>query len=131
MTAAPVPSALKAEGRAFWRLVMSEYEDLAPAELALLEQACRTLDMIAVLDVAAAEEPLTQGSKGQTVVSPAVSEARLQRQQLARILDQLGLPDPTSGATSATPSSPQSRRAAKAAEARWSRVAARRAGAAS
>lgn len=126
MTTPAPPRVLGREGRAFWRLVHSLYDDLAPAELALLEQACRSLDVIAVLDAAAAAEPLTTGSKGQTIVHPATTEARLQRRELARILDQLGLPDPASGATEAKPSSPQKRRAAKAAEARWSRVAARR-----
>ena len=107
------------------------YEDLAPAELALLEQVCRTLDAIGVLEEAAAATPLVEGSKGQQVVNPAVPEARLQRRELARLLDQLGLPDPTNGATAATPSSPAKRRAEKAAEARWSRVAAQRSGSAS
>lgn len=123
----PTPTALGKAGRAFWRSVHALYSDLSPSELLLLEQACRQVDVIAALDAAAAAEPLTTGSKGQTIVNPAATEARLGRQQVARILDQLGLPAPDSAATEATPSSPAKRRARKAAEARWSRPGARRA----
>jgi hypothetical protein len=120
------PATLGEAGAAFWTTVTGVYEDLTPTEATLLEQSCRSLDAIAVLDAAAAADPIVVGSKGQPIPHPAFTEARLQRRELARQLDQLGLPDPT-GASEAVPSSMQSRKAKKAAESRWARRDARRA----
>lgn len=100
--------------------------DLAPAELVLLGEACRTLDLIAGLDAQVTTDGvMVAGSRGQTRTHPALTEARLQRAALARLLDQLGLPADTGD--QAVPSSPSSRRASKAAQVRWDRVARARA----
>lgn len=112
-------------GAVFRTVVESTYADLTPAENVLLDQAVRILDVVAVLDAAAAAEPIVKGSAGQPIPHPAYAEARLQRRELARTLDQLGLPDPA-GASEAAPSSPAVRRARKAAESRWARRDARR-----
>lgn len=119
MTAKPSPpTRLGVAGRGFWRRVTAAYEDLAPGELALLEQACRTLDVITDLEDRVVADGLTvEGSKEQLVLHPAIAETRLQRAQLSRLLDQLGLPADEESV--AAPSSPTSRRAQRAAAARW------------
>ncbi|MBY0440846.1 MAG: hypothetical protein K2Q25_01725 [Mycobacteriaceae bacterium] len=60
----------------------------------ILTQSCRVADVIAELDEAADEAPLTvKGSMGQQVISPFIAEARAQRSLLAQLLSRLGLPD--------------------------------------
>lgn len=89
----PAPKGLKKDGRKLWRSVVSAY-DLRPDELILLGNACKTVDIIAALEVAMADEPLvTKGSMGQAREHPLLSEARQQRAQLNRTLAQLKLPD--------------------------------------
>jgi hypothetical protein len=71
--------------------VLAEY-DPGASELLILHEAARCLDRI---DALAAEVEatglMTTGSTGQRVCNPAVAEARLQQQQLGRLLGQLGL----------------------------------------
>jgi hypothetical protein len=87
------PRGLKSPGRKVWRQVLSAYK-LRPDELVLLENACKTVDIIADLEAAMAGEPLvTKGSMGQTREHPLLSEARQQRAYLGRTLAQLSLPD--------------------------------------
>ena len=53
-------------------------------------QACRVADVVAELDEAADEAPLTvKGSMGQQVISPFIAEARAQRSLLAQLLARL------------------------------------------
>ena len=62
----------------------------------MLEDVCRTSDMIAALDAAWAEggSPMTtKGSMGQLVIHPLIGEIRTQRKVRAALLKQLGLPD--------------------------------------
>lgn len=114
------PSGLRAAGRNLWGMVCARYTDLEPAELALLTQCCRTLDQIADLEAAVRKHgAMVTGSQGQAVLNPAIVEARLQRAQMARLLDQLGLPSEVD--SDATPDSPARRKARKAAEVRWRR----------
>lgn len=57
-------------------------------------QACRVADIVAELDEAADEAPLTvRGSMGQVVISPFIAEATAQRALLAQLIGRLGLPD--------------------------------------
>lgn len=87
------PPGLGARGLQLWADVAEHY-DLRPDELAVLEQACRTLETIARLDEAMVDQPLVvSGSMGQAREAPLVSEARQQRATLARLLAQLKLPD--------------------------------------
>jgi hypothetical protein len=65
-----------------------------PGKVQILAQACRVADIIAEMDEAADEAPLTvRGSMGQPVISPFIAEARAQRALLAQLLGRLGLPD--------------------------------------
>jgi phage terminase small subunit len=110
-----VPDGLGQRGAAFWRDVWREY-DLTDAERVLLVEVCATLDVIeALAAVVAAEGTVAEGSKGQTVVHPAVRELRAQRAALGRLLGQLELEDQDGRALP----SPASLQARKAAAARW------------
>jgi len=87
------PGDLAERGRAFWRATLEDY-DLTAGELALLAEACRTMDNLdalasAIRDVGA----MTTGSMGQPVVNAALTEARGQRLALHRLLAALALPD--------------------------------------
>lgn len=65
-----------------------------PGKLAILEQACRTVDTIAQLEEAQRGASLTtKGSMGQSVISPFIQEARQQRNALNSLMKSLGLPD--------------------------------------
>jgi hypothetical protein len=89
------PAGLGAAGAKIWRTVNATFDlDEEPHKIELLTQACRVADIIAELDAAAAEAPLTvKGSMGQPVISPFIAEARVQRGLLAQLLGRLGLPD--------------------------------------
>jgi phage terminase small subunit len=103
-----------------WRSVLA---DLAPAweldarELHLLRRACSAEDHLAELEAAVKRDGATvPGSRGQTVVHPALQEARQLKIAQLRLLAALELSDPAAGARSATPRQAQARRAA---EVRW------------
>lgn len=108
------PESLEAVGRALWRDVVAKY-DLRVDELAVLEAACKTADMIATLDKewAALGKPfMTRGSMGQDVIHPLIGERRTQQAALARFLGILKLPDEASGEVNTNP-------ARAAAASRW------------
>nr|QNR39436.1 hypothetical protein BJP76_07375 [Mycobacterium avium subsp. hominissuis] len=89
------PTGLGTAGSKLWRTVTDtfDFED-EPAKVHILEQACRVADIVAELDEAANEAPLTvRGSMGQPVISPFIAEARAQRALLAQLVGRLGLPD--------------------------------------
>lgn len=89
------PASLESAGQALWLSVTEKY-DLRVDELAVLEAACKTADMIATLDRewAALGKPfLTSGSMGQDVIHPLIGERRTQQAQLAALLGKLKLPD--------------------------------------
>ena len=110
------PANLGPAGRGLWRQLTAEYV-FAPAETPVLAAACRQLDTVADLDAAvAAEGVLTTGSRQQTVVHPAVQEARLGRVAVARLLSSLSIPDEQD-----RPRTAASLRGQKAAESRWAR----------
>jgi hypothetical protein len=78
--------------------VVSAYE-LRADELILLENACKTIDLIDNLEAGMTGQPLTtRGSMGQEREHPLLSEARQQRGLLRQILAQLKLPDEGAGA---------------------------------
>lgn len=79
------------EGKRLWRDIVAEFDlSLEPHKIQILTQACRVADQIAELDEAAAEAPLTvKGSMGQPVISPFISEARVQRALLGQLLARL------------------------------------------
>ena len=85
------PRGTRAAGRRFWQAVVDAY-DLTDGELALLAQVTGTLDVIADLEAAAADQPtVIDGPHGQKV-SPVLAELRQQRLALARLLSALRLP---------------------------------------
>jgi hypothetical protein len=87
------PGNLQAPGRKLWRSIVAEFDfDNEPAKQRILADACRVADVIAELDEAADEAPLmVKGSTGQPVISPFISEGRVQRQLLAMLLARLNL----------------------------------------
>ena len=67
---------------------------MRPDELIVLENAAKTIDLVAKLDLAMADQPLVvPGSQGQLREHPLLSEQRQQRALLARLLAQLKLPE--------------------------------------
>lgn len=129
MTTPKTPAGLGTRGARFWRATVADFE-LTKGELQLLEEAARTLDQLDQLAAVIAQDGATvTGSAGQTVLNPAISEARQQRLTLHRLLAALALPD-DEGAT--VPTGHQLR-AVTANRARWdgrdTEAAARRAGA--
>lgn len=89
------PTGLQRAGKALWKSLTDVFDFAEePGKVQLLAQACRVADIVAELDDAAAEAPLTvKGSMGQPVISPYIAEARAQRALLAQLLGRLGLPD--------------------------------------
>ena len=89
------PRSLDAPGRAFWRSVMADYE-LSPAEVEILRQCCRVVDVLARLDVELIEaDGLTvEGSTGQPRAHPALSASADQRRVLESLVRSLALPMP-------------------------------------
>src|SRR6478672_9193741 len=89
------PASLGDAGKKLWREIHAvfDFED-EPHKVQVLTQACRVADVVAELDEAADEAPLTvKGSMGQQVISPFIAEARAQRALLAQLLGRLDLPD--------------------------------------
>jgi hypothetical protein len=120
MGARKAPSRLGKAGRALWRAVADPavYE-LRPDELVVLEQCCRSADLIERMETEAVAAGLTTtGSMGQLVINPVVIELRQQKIALARLLFQLGLPD--GGEHGVGLDHARSMLARKAAIARWS-----------
>ena len=116
------PKGLGEAGKGLWRSILG---DLGPSweldarELHLLGRACRCADELEALEAAVDRDGATvEGSKGQTVAHPALSEARQLRLVQLRLLGALELLDPVEAKRSATPAQAQAR---KAAEARWAR----------
>ena len=106
------------EPGALLRARVLEQFELEPDRLELLEQACRVADRIAALDQRADQDGLVQeGSTGQMILHPAISEARQQRQLLQRLLAGLGLPAADDG--SSWDRLDASTRARRAALSRW------------
>lgn len=124
MTARRKPAGLGAAGGALWRSVVGYSTDGAtvefrPDEVAILVTACRTADTVAAIERALVGEPLTvEGSAGQQVLNPLVSEVRFQRAALAQLLGRLRLPD--AAADGGWDGLTASQRARKAARSRWS-----------
>lgn len=114
------PGGMGDAGRKLWRAVTAGLV-LRADELATLEAACRTADAIAALEfVIAAEPTMIAGSMKQAVVHPAITEVRLQRELLARLLSRLDLPEEGEDGNVWDGLS-SSQRARKAARARWDR----------
>lgn len=109
------PRGLGAAGRQLWRRAVSEFV-FNVAEQAVLEQACRSADVIAKLhDAWVDADAVVAGSRGQPACHPLIRELREERALLARLLEQVGIGAASSNWDGLT----ASQRARKAARARW------------
>ncbi|MFE4701077.1 hypothetical protein ACFRIC_28860 [Streptomyces sp. NPDC056738] len=116
MGAVNAPDGLGEAGLSLWQQVLEGF-DPAPDELALLGEACRTVDELEAIAAALAAGPaVVQGSTGQPKASPLFAEARAHRVVLAKLLEQLAFPSEGEEAGR----TPNQLRASKAAEVRWS-----------
>ena len=95
MTTPKAPVGLGKAGKAAWSSIAGSYK-LRPDEFTVLEDVCRTADMISALSEAWAEDgsPMTtKGSMGQLVIHPLIPAIGAHRKARAAFLKQLGLPD--------------------------------------
>lgn len=116
MTNQPAPDGLGARAIELWEGVVSRWE-LRIDELLVLEAACREVDLIDAMEERQKSEDLIgEGSQGQPVAAPLISEMRMHRATLASLLKQLRLPDEDGRAAATT-----SDLARHAANARWKR----------
>lgn len=92
-----LPAGMGSEGKRLWRKITAVFDlENDPDKAEILAQACRTADVIAELDEAAAEAPLlVKGSMGQPVISPFIAEVRVQRALLAQLLARLNFSEET------------------------------------
>jgi hypothetical protein len=90
MVAIPrAPGDLEASGKRLWRELHTSYE-LDPGDLALVHEACRTLDELDRLAGALREmPPVVEGSSGQPRSHPVHDEVRKHRALLADLVTQL------------------------------------------
>lgn len=106
-------------GNDLWSRVTSDYE-LRPDELRVLTDACHAADLIESMQaLLSSESLLADGSMGQMVVNPLVSELRMQRTAFAQLVRQLKLPDSPAAVKASSES--RSTQAREAANTRWSR----------
>lgn len=110
------PKGLSARGRAFWKSTTDAF-DLSDAELELLKEVCRSLDLLDLMaDRVELDGLMVTGSTGQLTIHPAVSQANGTRQLVGKLLAQLQLPDESG---EAEVQSFETARARKAAQVRW------------
>lgn len=117
MATKTAPKGLGPKARKLWRDMTAKYE-FRVDELAILEQACRELDMIEKLQELIDDEYfeyVVAGSMGQDAMNPVLIEIRQHRALHGRLLKQLDLPDDNEAAAAGS----QSSVARAAAEARW------------
>jgi len=89
--APPVPSGLKVSGRKLWQATVKDF-DLDEHELALLREACRSLDSLDALQTAVDQDGVVVESPQGLKAHPALVEVRQQRITFARLIAQLGIP---------------------------------------
>lgn len=88
------PEGLADAGAALWKSIADAQYELRADELRVLEDACRTADLIEDLRLEALDaQRIVKGSQGQPVINPLISELRQYRSTLASLLRQLHLPD--------------------------------------
>lgn len=113
------PDDLADDGRGvqFWRRIVAEFE-VSHAEREVLVEVARALDELEALRAAVTRDgTVVEGSRGQLVSHPALTELRQGRAELRRLLSQLGA-DETSDADHPSGQVAQER-GRKAARARW------------
>ena len=91
------PTGLKTHGKRTWQEVTAKYE-LRADELDILEDICREIYLINVLEKELKDAPLMlKGSQGQDVVNPMVTELRQHRATKRSLWAALKLPDDDAG----------------------------------
>jgi P27 family predicted phage terminase small subunit len=130
VAAVRTPSDLGVAGRKLWREIVAKMadNDTMPdaRERKILHSASALADLEAELrDVLKTEPMMTTGSRGQTVMHPAVAEQRAVAHEIAALLMRIDLQSPDDDASSgginisiATPAG-RSVKARNAANARW------------
>ena len=89
----PAPRGLGTKGRTFWKALQPDFE-FTEAEQALVLEAARCIDRLDMLDQSIRDlGPMVEGSSGQQVVNPALTEARGQQAILHRLIAALQLED--------------------------------------
>lgn len=114
------PKGLGTAGKRLRKSILADLPndwELDHREIELLELAARQADDLALLERAIKKEgAISTGSTGQTIVHPAILEARQARLAISRLVGLIELPDgeerPATAATT---------RGRKAAQARWGR----------
>lgn len=91
MAKTKAPAGLGPAGRNLWQAITAEFE-LAEHELAQLEEAARTRDLLGRLRAELDASPVMLESSQGMRLHPAVAELRQQRLTLARLLATLGVP---------------------------------------
>ncbi|UXA20990.1 P27 family phage terminase small subunit [Mycobacterium sp. SMC-4] len=83
------------EGKKLWTELTEVFNFTdEPAKLRVLYDACKLADTIKRMDDEAASAPLVvEGSTGQPVIHPCISQANSARSLMATLLGKLGLPD--------------------------------------
>ncbi|MEU1526933.1 hypothetical protein ABZ413_32560 [Nocardia rhamnosiphila] len=95
----PIPKAprgLQTRGKQVWTKLHAEYDfSEAPEKLIMVEEACRTADVVARLQalVDSAADLRVRGSQGQPVAMPELAELRQYRSLLTSLMKSLMLPD--------------------------------------
>lgn len=121
-TSVTIPKGLGEHARRTWRSITKRYE-LRADELRMLEDACRTIDIIDRMQ-ARLDDPNTalvvKGSTGQSVANPLVQEIRQQRAVLKGLFAALKLSEVDEAPAAAGERSASARDAATA---RWGRGA--------
>ncbi|WP_353647955.1 terminase [Nakamurella sp. A5-74] len=96
------PADLARSGKDLWRALTDDYE-LAAQEMALLTEACRTLDSCDALQVQLTTDGLMSESSQGVRVHPALVELRQQRIALARMFAALRVPTGDDGRLQSRP----------------------------
>ena len=90
------PSHLGSEGKVLWRSIWAELPAgwvLDNREIRVLTLACEQQDDVAAVRKTLQEQGnLVEGSRGQIVMNPLLTEARQSRQTVANLLGKLALP---------------------------------------
>lgn len=111
------PEGLGVKALAVWDGITTDF-DLRYDELQVLEDCCREIDLIGRLEKdLAVSDLVVEGSQGQPVSSPLVTEIRQHRATLARLFAALKLP--VDAGMAKQEAEDRSSSARKAAQARW------------
>ncbi|MGJ6125978.1 hypothetical protein QN239_25715 [Mycolicibacterium sp. Y3] len=87
-----MPHGLNYQGQKLWQSITASFGKLEddPDKRRILEDACRTADIIDDLEKGRRGQPLiVQGSTKQPVVNPLIAELRVQRGLLAQLIGRL------------------------------------------